>query len=127
MTAIAALMRQTAKPPIKVMARALQTDAEALAAEWSRGDELSMVSAASVAKENAPRILLVAAAESLKGVDNDMSALITAYLQGRTAEMQFAWRDWQTASDLDNGADGMEAAAETIVARFREASAELGE
>ncbi len=125
MTATAALMRHAAKPPINVMARAIQTDAEAIASEWSRGDDLSMISAKSVARENAPRILLLAAASALKGVDDNMAALIAAYLQGRTAEMQFAWRDHRTASELDEGADGMEGAAEMIVARFREASEEL--
>lgn len=126
MTHTATLLHRTVKPHIAEMAGAIQQDAAALAAEWSVGSDLSMISAKSVASENVARILLLASAAALKDAgDGTMAQLVEAYLAGRRVEMQFAHRNWQTECDLDAAAADAEALADELVTRFRAAVLEV--
>jgi hypothetical protein len=120
MTATTALLRSTVKPHIAAMAEAIHADAATLAAEWSRGDQLSMLGHGTVAGENTARILILAAAAALNDAgDSDMAGLLESYLRGRAAEMQFANRDRWTVDALETGAADVEGLAERIAERFR--------
>jgi hypothetical protein len=101
------------------MADAVHLDAAALANEWSRGDDLSMISANSVATENISRILLLASAAALKDAgDDDMAGIVESYLRGRQAEMQFANRDQSTDDALDVAANELTDMACVLGSRF---------
>lgn len=120
MSNTAALLRHPVKPHIAAMAGAVHLDAAALAAEWSRGDQLSMIGSGTVAAENTARILLLAAASALNDAgDGQMAGLIESYIRGRVAEMQFANRDRWTSDALETGAADLEGGAECVAARFR--------
>lgn len=64
-----ALLRQLDAPPVAdrtgICAAAIVADADALAAEWSHGNSLSMISDAEVARQNAEAIIVEAAARIL--------------------------------------------------------------
>ena len=69
MTATHALLRQIDPPPLAIRtgicSAALVADADALAAEWSVGNDLSMISASDVARRTATAIILDAARKVL--------------------------------------------------------------
>ena len=69
MTATHALLRQIDPPPLAnrtgICSAAIVADADALASEWSRGNDLSMISARDVARRNATAIVLDAARKVL--------------------------------------------------------------
>lgn len=119
MTHTSALLRRTEKPHIADMADAVHMDAAALASEWSRGDDLSMISDLSVATENISRILLLASVAALKDAhDDDMAGIVESYLRGRNAELQFAFRDQSTDDALEAAADELTDRACTLGSRF---------
>lgn len=116
----AQLLKQTTQPGGEAIATALHQDALALSREWARGDVLSMISNETVARESAARMLLRAAALALRAVkDEDAAKLLETYLSGRTAEMQFSFRDRWTADALETAADDMTTLTEEIADRFR--------
>jgi hypothetical protein len=119
MSHTSALLRRLQRPHIADMADAVHLDAAALANEWSRGDDLSMISANSVATENISRILLLASAAALKDAgDDDMAGIVESYLRGRQAEMQFANRDQSTDDALDVAANELTDMACVLGSRF---------
>ena len=86
----------------------------------------SMISAQTVATEKTARILLMAAKQALDASgQKDMADLITGYLMGRAAEIQFSERDFSTDCDLDEGAAEVMGAAEEIAAKFRAGISEV--
>ena len=120
MTHTTALLRRTERPHIADMADAIHMDAATLAAEWSRGDDLSMISAGTVTTENTSRILLLASVAALKDAgESAMAQLVEAYLSGHAAAMQFANRDHRTDRALEDAASDLEALAEEVAAGFR--------
>ena len=120
MTHVSALLRRTDEPHIADMAEASRLDAAAMAHEWAKGNDLSMISHQTVATENIARILLMAASAALKDAgDGAMGQLLEAYIAGRVAEMQFAHRNHWTGDALETSAADLEGLAEEIAARFR--------
>lgn len=113
------LLRQTQPPSMDTIATALYQDACALAKEWSRGDELSMIAASDHARRQVPVMLMRAAIIGfMADGDNAMASMLDAMLKGRRAEMAWYHRDlW--VDDLENAADEIEALAEEIATRFR--------
>ena len=83
MTAVSTILRQLDAPPLArrvgICSAALVADADAMAAEWSRGDDLAMIDAKDVAARNATAIVLDAA---IKALGRDRVTTVTTYERG---------------------------------------------
>ena len=139
MTAASALLRRIDAPPLAfrtgICSAAIVADADALATEWSRGNDLSMVSAKDVTNRNATAIILDAA---VKVLARDRVVTVTTYSGRYTqdtrvsgvvlAELIAAYVaacHAECAGDaglIDAEADLIALAAEEIAERFRLAS-----
>lgn len=110
------LLRHTREPSIAACGSALAADAMALAAEWSVGNDLAMVSDKTAALENALRIALAAAWEIANdNRETNLAIFLAAYLKGNAAVMTVN----RTEADewaIDEAANDMETAAAALVA-----------
>jgi hypothetical protein len=114
------LLRQPSKPTVGACGTALAADAMALAAEWSVGSDLAMISAERVARENALRIALDAAHRlAVQNKEADLAKMLGAWIKGNGITMRCNLTD----ADLDDlvwAADDLEEAATNAARMFRE-------
>ena len=130
MTATATLISQLDAPPLAkrtgIAAAAIVSDVDAIAAEWSVGNDLSMIGAESVARINAEAIIIEAAVRILARTPK---ASMTVYRHGTPcttraaglalADMLQAYQDGVDGIELDATADTMEAFAAEAAEWFR--------
>lgn len=117
-----ALRRQLDAPPVAdrtgICAAAIVADADALAAEWSHGNSLSMISDAEVARQNAEAIIVEAAVRILA---RGQKRSVTTYRHGvpsTTRAANLVMADLlQAYQDAD--ADAFEAYAAEVAEWFR--------
>jgi hypothetical protein len=114
------LIKRLTPPTMDQIAIALYKDAAQVGEEYAKGDELSMISAQSVARNRVPEMLMRAAIIALMADgDNAMAEMLAALLKGRKAGAQWCNRDWQTGEFLEEAAASVEEAGAEIAERFR--------
>lgn len=114
------LLRQPAKPSITASGTALASDAMALAAEWSTGSDLDMISVERAARENALRIALDAAYRlAVQNKEADLAKMLGAWIKGNAITMRCNLTDWDL-DDLVCTADDLEEAATNAARMFRQ-------
>lgn len=133
MTHATALLRQIDAPPLAartgICAAAIVADVDALAAEWSVGNDLSMIGVASVARRNAEAIIIEAAVRILA---RGTKASVTVYRHGIPhtarsagivmADVLQAYQDGVAAQDdaeLEASAEALEVFAAEAAEWFR--------
>lgn len=133
MTHTAAILRQLDVPPLAkrtgIAAAAIVADVDAIASEWSVGNDLSMIGAETVARRNAEAIIIEAAARIL---ERGQKRSMTVYRNGssrttRAAGLALAdaLRAYQAgvsandAAELEEAADALEYAATEAAEWFR--------
>lgn len=133
MTQTSALLRQLDAPPVAdrlgICAAAIVADVDALAAEWSVGSDVGMISAERAARHNAEAIIVEAAVRILaRGTKSSMKVYRygvphTARAAGLAlADALQAYQDGvaaQDAVDLDAAADALEAFTAEAAEWFR--------